>query len=221
MDVNPDAVRELLDSDDYGQRIHAVNQMRYLEPAIAFELLMKASIDSNARVRYAAVSQLSSVGDQDRAAASALLRQCLLTDAEMDVRAAAADSISAMQLTELFDDLREVYTQTNDWIIQMSIIASLGELGDIRGFEMLQQALESDNDLIKTSAIGALGELGDRRAIDLIRPFATSDDWQMRYRVVQALNRLGGEEAIAILSSLTDDEVEHIAREAQDGVQNQ
>ncbi len=219
MDVTPDSVRELLDSEDYGKRIHAVNQMRYLEPAISFELLMRASTDGNARVRYAAVSQLSSVGDQNREAASALLRQCLLTDAEMDVRAAAADSISAMKLTELFDDLREVYTQTNDWIIQMSIVASLGELGDPRGFDLLAQALQSDNDLIKTSAIGALGELGDRRAIDLLRPFATSSDWQMRYRVVQALNRLGGDEAIAILQDLTSDDVEHIAQEAQDGVQ--
>jgi len=221
MDVTPDSVRELLESEDYGKRIHAVNQMRYLESAIAFELLMKASTDSNARVRYAAVSQLSSVGDHNREAAADLLRRCLLTDAEMDVRAAAADSISAMQLTELFDDLREMYTQTNDWIIQMSIIASLGELGDPRGFELLQQALESDNELIVTSAIGALGELGDRRAIDLLRPFAASEDWQMRYRLVQALNRLGGDEAIAILQGLTDDDVEHIAREAQDGVQSE
>ena len=220
MDVTPDSVRVLLDSDDYGNRIHAVNQMRYLEPASAFELLMTASTDSNARVRYAAVSQLASVGNQDRQAVANLLRRCLLTDAELDVRAAAADSISALQLTELFDDLNNVYSQTTDWIVQMSIVAALGELGDPRGFDILQDALTSETDLIKTTAIGALGELGDRRAIGLIRPFATSDDWQIRYRVVQALNRLGGDEAIAILKELINDDVEQVAQEAQAGPQS-
>lgn len=220
MDVTPDSVRVLLDSDDYGNRIHAVNQMRYLDPAIACDLLMTASTDSNARVRYAAVSQLAAVGNQNRQAVATLLRRCLLTDAELDVRAAAADSISALQLTELFDDLNNVYSQTTDWIVQMSIVAALGELGDPRGFDILQDALTSETDLIKTTAIGALGELGDRRAIALIRPFATSDDWQIRYRVVQALNRLGGDEATAILRELINDDVEQIAQEAQSGTQS-
>lgn len=220
MDVTPDSVRVLLDSDDYGNRIHAVNQMRYLEPAIACELLMTAATDSNARVRYAAVSQLAAVGNQNRQGVADLLRRCLLTDAELDVRAAAADSISALQLTELFDDLNNVYSQTTDWIVQMSIVAALGELGDPRGFDILQDALTSKTDLIKTTAIGALGELGDRRAIELIRPFATSDDWQIRYRVVQALNRLGGDESIAILRELINDDVEQIAQEAQAGTQS-
>jgi len=220
MDVSPDSVRLLIESEDYGQRISAVNQMRYLEPAIAFELLMKAATDENPRVRYAAISQLASVGNCDRQAAAERLRTCLLTDSEMDVRAAAADSISELQLTELFDDLKAAYSQNQDWILQMSIVASLGELGDPRGFEILEDALQSPTELIKTSAIGALGELGDRRAIALLRPFATHEDWQMRYRLVQSLANLGGDEAQGILQELANDEVEQIAQEARTAVQS-
>ncbi|MEB3212435.1 MAG: HEAT repeat domain-containing protein [Leptolyngbyaceae bacterium] len=215
--MTPESVNDLLMSDDYGSRINAVNQMRNLDPAIAVELLLKAAADDNARVRYAAVSQLSSAGDHHKDAVSSVLRHCLLTDSELDVRAAAADSISALKLVDLFDDLKEVYCQTTDWIVRMSIVAALGELGDPRGFEILQDALQSNIDLIQTAAIGALGELGDRRAVDLICPLAKSDDWQVRYRVVQALTALGGDDAQRTLQDLVNDEVEQVAQSAQAG----
>ncbi|MGB3495586.1 MAG: HEAT repeat domain-containing protein [Elainellaceae cyanobacterium] len=217
MDVTPDSVKALFESDDYGQRISAVNQMRYLQPAIAFDMLMQASIDSNTRVRYAAVSQISSVGDQNLDQTKTLLRDRLLNDPEPDVRSAAADSIGALQLTDLFEALHQVYTETSEWLLQFSIIATLGELGDPRGFDLLETALESDIELVRTAAVGALGELGDPRAIALLKPLASHEDWQLRYRVVQALNHLGGEEAQAILNELADDSVEQIAREARQG----
>ncbi|MEM7770389.1 MAG: HEAT repeat domain-containing protein [Cyanobacteria bacterium P01_A01_bin.37] len=219
MDITPESVKALLDSDDYGSRINSVNQMRYLDPAIAVELLMEASVDDNARVRYAAVSQLASSGGHQRDAVASLLRTRLLTDAELDVRAAAADSISALKLVDLFDDLKDVYCQTTDWIVRMSIVAALGELGDPRGFEILQDALQSETDLIQTAAIGAFGELGDRRAVELICPLAESDDWQIRYRVVQALTALGGDEAKATLRKLSNDTVEQVAQEARAGAE--
>lgn len=217
MDVTPDSVKALFESDDYGQRISAVNQMRYLQPEVAFDMLMEASGDSNTRVRYAAVSQISSVGDQDLDRTKTLLRDRLLNDPEPDVRSAAADSIGALQLTDLFEALYQVYTETSEWLLQFSIIATLGELGDPRGFDLLETALESDIELVRTAAVGALGELGDPRAIALLKPLASHEDWQLRYRVVQALNHLGGEEAQAILNDLADDSVEQIAREARQG----
>lgn len=217
MDVTPDAVKVRLSSDDYGERLSAVNQIRYLEPAIALDLLRQAAVDQNTRVRYAALSQIVSVGDQKLGEVSQLLRDRLLNDPEPDVKAAAADAIGGLGLKDLYDDLHQVYTQTTEWLVQFSIIAALGELGEPRAFDLLSDALQSETDLVKTAAVGALGELGDRRAIPLLRPLASSDDWQMRYRVVQALNRLGGEEARAILSGLVDDDVEQIAREAREG----
>lgn len=216
MDVTLESVKELLSSEDLGDRLRAVNQIRYLESSIAFELIKKAIADPNARVRYSAVSQMDTLGGQDLPTALNLLRDHLLNDPEADVQAAAADCLGALKLTEAFEDLERVYHSTPEWLVKFSIVATLGELGDPRSFELLQEALASDNDLVKTAAISSFGELGDAQAIPLLVNYATDRDWQIRYRVVQALSRLGGPQAHSTLLALADDEVEAVAREAKD-----
>ncbi len=215
MDITPESVKELLDSDDFGQRMRAVNQMRQLDPAIAFQLIQDAVVDKNVRVRYAAVSQLASLGHQDLATTLAILLDSLVNDPEPDVQAAAADSIGALKLTDAYDHLQALYHKTPEWLVQFSIIAALGELGDPRSFELLQDALGSENELTRTAAIGSLGELGDSRAIPLLTPYATHPDWQIRYRVVQALGRFNTPEVRTVIASMVHDEIVPIAQEAQ------
>jgi HEAT repeat protein len=215
MSITPESVNQLLHSEDLGDRIRGLNQLRQMEQKVAFELIQPLVTDQNTRVRYAAISQLDTIGQQDLALSLKLLRDRLLNDPEPDVQAAAADAIGGLQLTEAYDDLENLYHQTTEWLIQFSIIATLGELGEPRGFNLLQEALHSDNDLVQTAAISAFGELGDSRAIPLLTPFADHEDWQIRYRLVQALGRLGGSEAHSVLEKLAEDEVEQIAREAK------
>jgi HEAT repeat protein len=215
MSVTRESVQQLLSSEDFGQRISGVNQLRQLEPSVAFELIQPVVTDRNTRVRYAAVSQLDTLGNQDLQATLTLLRDRLINDSEPDVQAAAADALGALKLTEAYEDLRQLYHRTPEWLVQFSIIAALGELGDPRSFELLQEALNSDTSLIQTAAISSLGDLGDARAVPLLIPFATNSDWQLRYRVVQALGKLGGAEAQATLETLTKDEKEEVAQEAK------
>ncbi|MBW4522062.1 MAG: HEAT repeat domain-containing protein [Scytolyngbya sp. HA4215-MV1] len=219
MTVTPESVRELLGSSDFSDRLHAINLIRQLEPTIAFELIQTVIEDNNVRVRYAAVSQVATLGKQDPAKALILLRGRMYRDSEADVQAAAADAIGALQLTEAFDDLKQLYERTSEWLVRFSIIATLGELGDPRGFELLEEALKSDQELLRMVAIGSLGELGDARAIDLLIPFASDPDWQVRYRVTQALGRFKDAAARPILEKLATDEVSQIAQEAQAGLQ--
>lgn len=214
MSITPESVRQLLSSGDLGDRLRAVNQVRELEPTTAFELVQIAITDSNSRVRYSAVSQLDTLGTQDLDLSLDLLR-ALLKDPEADVQAAAADCLGALKLHTAFEDLQQLYHTTSEWLVQFSIIATLGELGDPRGLELLQEALSSDVELVKTAAISSLGELGDVQAVPLLASYATDHDWQIRYRVVQALTRLGGAEAQSILANMANDEVEAIATEAQ------
>ena len=216
MSVTPESVKELLSSEDLGDRLRAVNQVRELEPAFAFELVKTAITDRNARVRYSAVSQIDTLGGQDLPTSLTLLRDRLLNDPEPDVQAAAADCLGALKLTEAFDDLQHLYHTTSEWLVKFSIIATLGELGEPRSFELLKEALADGNDLEKTAAISSLGELGEMQAIPLLVPYASNPDWQIRYRVVQALNRLGGPEAQSTLLALANDEVEAVAQEARD-----
>jgi HEAT repeat protein len=215
MSITPESVQTLLKSDNFGERLSAVNQLRQLDPAVAFELIQMAVVDKNVRVRYAAVSQLGSLGHQNPALALEILRRSLLEDPEFDVQAAAADSLGALKLTEAFEDLQAVYDRSSEWIVQFSIVAALGEMGDPRGFDLLTQALQSENELVKTAAIGALGELGDERAVEILLPYATDADWQIRHRVAQALSHFRTAEARLGLERLSQDEVSPVAQEAK------
>lgn len=217
MSITPESVEALLNSSDLGDRLRAVNQMRTLAPVIAFELIQQGVEDANPRVRYAAVSQLASLGTQDRAKALTLLRE-RLRDSEPDVQAAAADAIGALQLTDAFDDLQMLYHNSPEWLVKFSIVAALGELGDARGFDLLQDALQSANELMQMAAIGSLGELGDSRAVALLAPHVQNPDWQVRYRLAQALTRLKTAEGRAILETLAQDNTEQVAEEAKAGL---
>ena len=220
MSITPESVQQLLKSEDFGDRIKGLNQLRTMNPDVAFELIKPMVKDKNTRVRYAAVSQFDTLGHQDLVSALEILRDRLYNDPEPDVQAAAADAIGGLKLTEAFDDLVKMYHQSADWLIQFSIIATLGELGEPRGFDLLQEALESDNNLVQTAAISSLGELGDSRAVPLLVTFVHHDDWQIRYRLTQALGRLGGEQANSTLEELAQDKVEQVAQEAKNNLVN-
>jgi HEAT repeat protein len=214
MSITPESIALALQSEDLGDRLSAVNQLRTLPSAQGFELLKQAISDDNARVRYAAVSQMSTLGHEDLTQSLEILLGRLYTDSEMDVKSAAADAIGALQLTEAYPDLENCYKQTNDWLLQMSIIATLGELGDPRAFELLKEALSSPEGLVQGAAIGSLGELKNPDAVPLLRPFATHEDWQIRYRVAQAVGNLGGEEAKALAEELSKDGMGQVAEMA-------
>jgi len=217
MSITRESVQQLLNSQDYGDRLRGINQLRQLDPAVAFELVQPLINDKNTRVRYAAVSMMDVVGTQDLAVSLKVLRG-RLSDPEPDVQAAAADALGALKLTEAYDDLQQLYQDTPEWLVKVSIIATLGELGEPRSFELLLSALSSDNGLIQTMAISALGELGNASAIPLLIPYAEHSDWQMRHRVAQALIRLGGAEARSTLETLANDPVTQVAQEAQEGL---
>lgn len=214
MSITPESVSQLLSSEDLGDRLRAVNQIRQLEPVVGFELIQTAVNDSNARVRYSAVSQFDTLGSQDLDLSLNQLRR-MLKDPEPDVQAAAADCLGALKLVSAFDELQELYHRTGEWIVQLSIIATLGVLGEPRGFELLKEALVCDNELIKIAAISSLGELGDIQAIPLLAPYATNPDWQVRHRVVMALSNFDSPQAKAILANLANDEVQAVADEAK------
>lgn len=205
----------LLASPDYGDRIRGLNQLRDLDRATAFPLVRPLITDENVRVRYAAVSLMDSLGPENPEVTQELLRDRLLNDPEVDVQAAAADALGALKLTAAFEDMQALYHQTSEWLLQFSIVAALGELGDPRGFELLVEALGSETEVIKTAAVGSLGELGDARAVPHIVPLVADTDWQLRLRTARALGQLGGPEAQAALATLAEDEVEQVAEAAR------
>ncbi|MBE9062568.1 phycobilisome degradation protein NblB [cf. Phormidesmis sp. LEGE 11477] len=211
----PEQIQSMLNSENFGDRIKGINLLRNIEPATAFKLIQPLCQDSNTRVRYAAVSQISTLGAQDPDAALNLLRTAI-ADPEPDVQAAAADSLGALKLTEAFTDLQTLYQNTPEWLVKMSVVACLGEMGDPRAFDLLQTALSEGNSLVSVSAIGALGELQDERAIPLLLPYVGSDDWQVRHRLAQALGHFAQHpDARAALQTLAADQFDLVAETAK------
>jgi HEAT repeat protein len=215
MSVTPESVKELLLAEDFGDRMRGINQLPQLDSATAFELLQLVVNDRHPRVRYAAISKMDSFGGENLEASLELLRDRLLNDPEPDVQAVAADALAALKLTSAFPDLEGVYRQSSEWLVQFSIIAALGEMGDPRAFELLKEAVSSDNELIKTAALASLGELGDPRGIPLLVSFTSDPDWQIRLRVAQSLSRWDSEESKAALKILAEDSVEQVAQAAK------
>jgi HEAT repeat protein len=214
MSMTPDAAQTLLRSEAFSDRIQGINALREMAAADAFGLLFPVLNDPNVRVRYAAVSLLASVGQADLVQSLAVLRAGL-KDPESDVVAAAADAIAGLRLHDGYPDLRDLYQATTDWIVRFSIVSALGELGDPRGFEILEHALQSQDPLLVPAAIGALGELGDPQAIPLIMPYVSDPDWQIRHRVLQAFLRFDTPETRAALYVLAQDTEAPIAQQAQ------
>ena len=222
-------IRQLLSAENFGDRIKAINQLREVDPTLAFDLIQPLCDDPNTRVRYAAVSQISTLGEQDKPTALKVLTASL-GDPEPDVQAAAADALGALKLTDALDDLKELYGLTSEWLVQMSIVASLGEMGgdpdDSRAFDLLKVALGSENSLVRVAAIGALGELQDDRALSLLLPYANSQDWQERHRVAQALGHFinqekqGSSETIQALKKLAQDDSDLVAETAKSYLSN-
>ena len=214
-DQSPESISLALKSENFGDRIKAINQLRNIDPGTAFTLIQPLCDDPNTRVRYAAVSQIATLGEQDKPTAFKVLTASL-GDPEPDVQAAAADALGALKLTDALEDLKELYGMTPEWLVKMSIVACLGEMGDVRAFDLLESALGADNSLVAVSAIGALGELGDDRAIPLLLPYADSDDWQVRHRVAQALSHFPGHSGAArTLQALTQDKSALVAETAR------
>ncbi|NUN64793.1 HEAT repeat domain-containing protein [Pseudanabaena biceps] len=189
----------------------AVHASRSLNITERFELMTIAAIDSYARIRYDAISQIGTVGTVDLPKSLEILSDRLFVDPELDVRAAAAASLGSLQLTQAFNLLKTAYESTNDWMFQFSIIAAIGELGAPEGFDFLAEALHSSNELVKIAAIGSLGDLGNPNAVALLAPLAEDPDWQIRHRVSQSLAQIGGEATKPILEKLANDPIPQVA----------
>ena len=203
-----------LRSEDLSVRMKVLPASRSLSHKERFSLVTLAVHDPNSRIRYDAVSQLATLGREDLETTKAILKDTLHNDPEMDVRAAAADTIAALGLVEFFDDLKQIYETTSDWLMQFSIVAALGALGESRAYDLLVHALDHGNDLVKLAAIGSLGELANPAALPLLEPLTHHPDWQIRHRVVQALGNLGAS-ALPLLHRLQSDPNPTVAELAQ------
>jgi len=101
MSVTPESVKQMLSSEDLGDRLRAVQSNTRTGTTIAFEL--------SKAINEQCSGPLSAKWIRWRQDLSTVLTDRLFNDPEPDVQAAAADCLGALKLTEAFEDLQQLY----------------------------------------------------------------------------------------------------------------
>lgn len=81
----------------------------------------------------------------------------------------------------------------------------LGELGDLRAFDVLTLATTSPDVALQAAAIVALAHLGDTRVASLARQVVTRSDLRLREAGARALVELGDPSRVDVVAQLLDD----------------
>lgn len=200
MSESDGSIEGLLGSQSSLERIRGVNRIdEYGTFSDQVEQLAHMSCeDGDNQVRYSAISRLASVKRDSLSPDQVTLildcvRRVLTTDREVTCQAGAADVITALKLSEAFDDLINRYKTSTDWVLKFTILAGLGEMGDERSFDFLKEVIDNDGDgetLLLTAAIGSLGELGDKRGLPIVEKYLEHEDLPLRERAKIAVDRL-------------------------------
>mmetsp|Transcript_6434 Transcript_6434/g.9993 ORF Transcript_6434/g.9993 Transcript_6434/m.9993 type:complete len:252 (+) Transcript_6434:43-798(+) len=191
--VSVDDLRELLKSERQGDRLKALIDAPLLAPDLRMDILVEAAKNERSPVRTMAVGMLADYGHTDKKRAAEILFDRLRNETEVSAQSTAADTIAALRLDGAYDILVEAFTQSKDWVLRMSVVAALGELGDERAFDFLAEVLKTCEDgeqLVWIAAIGALGDLKDKRAIPLLEAYTNHEDEQVRQRVQHSIAAL-------------------------------
>jgi HEAT repeat protein len=214
MTSTPESVRALLTSENFGDRLHGINQLRVIDKAAAFELVQLVIADSNTRVRYAAVSLIDTIGDVDLAKSLEILRSCL-ADPEYDVKSAAADALGGLQLTAAIPELVDLYHDTSEWLLQLSIVAALGSMPDPRSLQLFAESISSEVELVRMTTVQAIGEMADSAGVEILQQAIADPDDHIRVRVAEALGRIGDEAAMKLLQTMVADPDSKVAAQAK------
>jgi HEAT repeat protein len=214
MTPTPESVRALLTSENFGDRLHGINQLRVIDKAAAFELVQLVIADSNTRVRYAAVSLIDTIGDVDLAKSLEILRSCL-ADPEYDVKSAAADALGGLQLTAAIPELVDLYHGTSEWLLQLSIVAALGSMPDPRSLQLFAESISSEVELVRMTTVQAIGEMADSAGVEILQQAIADPDDHIRVRVAEALGRIGDEAAMKLLQTMVADPDSKVAAQAK------
>jgi len=156
---------EGLVDEDPDVRRETVTRIGKQRTALAFELMLVASGDPNARVRRAAVNALLGFGDRR---AIRVYRQ-YLHDADAPLRLASLRGLGGFEAelsgTELIDALDDA-----DATIRKTAAAMLGTRPARGALAALLLAVRDDDDAVRMAAAESLGTLGEHRAVlSLIR----------------------------------------------------
>ena len=113
----------------------------------------------------------------------------LLKDPNANVRASAAQAISALQfhqgIPQLIESLKD-----EEWVT-FSVLEAMGELKDERTVAPVAELLSEDSEILRYAAIEALGKIGSPLGVEPLKRFITKNDGLERILAVKSLLQVG------------------------------
>lgn len=189
-------------------RIHAIEIAAETQHKDAMAEIMRLMDDEAVAIRFAAAT---AAGDMTCFGCEQEVRR-RLTDADENVRLAAAYSLVKLNYRDFQSHLRQAATAHDDSTVWANAVLLLGKVGDREDLDLLYKVMRDENagDKVRFQAIDSIARLKDTRLYRsklwalLISKFA--DD---RVMGIRAMGALGTQDAKnAIMTMLSDDVLE-------------
>ena len=185
-------VDALADGENPGRRNAALETL-VRTGAVAVPILLEATNGSDVDVRKQIVDVLAGIGDSQ---ADPRLRE-LLRDEDANVRAASADAIGAVGVTDSTDELLACANDDEEPLVRLSCLRALARLEV--SVEVADVSAALDDPLLRAAAIGALGNSEDPASFDTLTKALEASARSAREAAVEALlmqvARVGADEA--------------------------
>lgn len=183
------AIETALQAPDPKVRMEAVAALGNTANRQAVEPLVSALADEHAEVRGQAADALMAIGDVQ---AVENLARLLTGDEDTQVRRRAAEALLRIQDQESLDssDTALQALQDQDPLVRMSVIDTLGALGNPQGVKPLALALKDADQTVRLSAVNALRMIGGQEARALLEQALGDGDVEVGKNAAEALSAL-------------------------------
>ena len=204
--MNLKQLKASLNSENLGERLRALTELKHYETAVAVPLLISKLNDPELIVRSFVAMGL---GQKQAPESFAALVQLLNCDRDPNVRAEAAHSLS--QYGDIaIPHLVCCFCREQNWLVQRSILEPLIEAPHPEAlYEICVYALAEEEQNIQNAAIQGLSALADTEkqmeALQHLLNLVGTPHWRTRVRVALALRKFSHPWAQEALQSLTTD----------------
>jgi HEAT repeat protein len=204
--MNLPEIQSCLNSQDPQLRMRGITALRLYDPEVAVPYLLQKTTDKEFMIRSFVAMGL---GRKQTAAGFTALLEILQDDRDASVRAEAANSL-AMHGAEAVPYLVAAFRQNPEWVIRLSIVTSLAELGHPRELlEICELGLIDPEPVVQESALAQFKWFIDTpqqaEALQLLLGFAESIHWQHRCLVALTLSQYPDPSAKETLYRLRQD----------------
>lgn len=148
--------------DDVSKRLEAVDSLGKEGSEECVKPLLDATSDSDARVRAKALDYLGAIGS--RRATQTLTQYLFLSDIDPQSKKRVLVALSRIQDPDSITPLADFIAKTQDDELRCAALFALGEVGEQRSLDVIQEYTASEDPHERRIAIDAEGKIQERLA---------------------------------------------------------